>query len=244
MAYTPISLIPLALLPLLFLSCPQTLAQSAPAPAPSGPINITAILVKGGQFTTFIRLLTSTTDVANQINTQVNSSTEGMTVFAPTDNAFDNLPAGYLNNLESQKQVQLVLYHVLPKFYSLPSLLTVSNPVRTQATGNDGGVFGLNFTGQGSQVNVSTGVVVTQVNNPLRTDFPLAAYTVDKVLLPLEFNQTKSPAPAPTPATTTVNGTKTNTTVAAEPPSNGSGRMRIGWGLVAGMGLFCMGLVS
>uniref|UniRef100_A0A5B7BDD3 Putative fasciclin-like arabinogalactan protein 6 n=1 Tax=Davidia involucrata TaxID=16924 RepID=A0A5B7BDD3_DAVIN len=249
MAYTHLSLILLSLTSsLLFLLTPQVQAQSpsAPAPAPSGPINITAILDKGGQYTIFIRLLTQATQVASQINNQLNSSTEGMTVFAPTDNAFNNLPAGTLNDLSTQQQIQLVLYHVLPKYYSLANLLTVSNPVRTQATGQDGGVFGLNFTGQANQVNVSTGVVETQVNNALRQDFPLAVYQVDKVLLPLEFTEAKPPAAAPPPANTTTAGdSNTTKTTAAEPPAlNDSGRMTAGLGLVAGVGLFCMGLLS
>ncbi|KAL0302101.1 UNVERIFIED_CONTAM: Fasciclin-like arabinogalactan protein 6 [Sesamum angustifolium] len=120
-----------------------------------------------------------------------------MTVFAPTDNAFNNLPSGTLNNLTDQQHVQLVLYHICPKYYSLDSLLTVSNPVRTQASGQDGGVFGLNFTGQGNQVNVSTGIVEVPLYNALRKDFPLAVYQVDKVLLPEEFYEAKAPAASP-----------------------------------------------
>ncbi|MFS7962091.1 putative FAS1 domain-containing protein [Helianthus anomalus] len=113
-----------------------------------------------------------------------------MTIFAPTDNAFQNLPAGTLNGLSEEKKVKLVLYHVLPKFYSMDDLVTISNPVPTQA-GSSRGSLGLNFTGRASQVNVSTGVVETQINNALRKDFPLAVYVVDKVLL----FQEDAPAP-------------------------------------------------
>lgn len=185
------------------------------------------------------------TQVANQINNQVNSSTEGMTVLAPTDNAFTNLPAGTLNKLTNNQQVQLVLYHVLPKYYSLTSLLTVSNPVRTQATGQDGGMFGLNFTGNGNQVNVSSGTVETFVNNALRQSFPLAVYQLDKVLLPVEFSEAKAPAASPpAPAGTVVSSSGSNATKAADggsTPDSGSSRMSVhGLGLV---GLFCMGLL-
>ncbi|KAL2483362.1 Fasciclin-like arabinogalactan protein 9 [Forsythia ovata] len=207
-----------------------------PAPAPSGPINITGILEKAGQYTTFIRLLNQT-QAGNQINSQLNSSNEGMTVFAPTDNAFLNLPSGTLNHLSPQQQVQLVQYHVLPKYYTLENLQTVSNPVRTQATGQDGGLFGLNFTGQGNQVNVSTGIVDIPIYNALRKDFPLAVYQVDKVLLPLEFYQAKAPAASP-PAS---NGTKSDTgdkkTPDAPSPANGSGKMSMEFGLVSGLWL-------
>ncbi|KAG9447778.1 hypothetical protein H6P81_013906 [Aristolochia fimbriata] len=175
-------------------------AQSAPAPGPSGPINVTGILDKGGQYTTLIRLL-GATQIASQIENQLNNSNQGMTLFAPTDNAFNNLKPGTLNGLDTQQQVALLLYHLLPKFYRLVDLETVSNPVRTQASGNGGGLYLLNFisTTQ-NQVNVSTGIVETQLNNALRSVFPFAVYQLDTVLLPADLFGAKPPA-ASTPAT-------------------------------------------
>lgn len=245
MASTTLSLILLPLTTFLFLLSTQAQGQSAPAPSPAGPINITGILDKNGQYTTFIRLLT-TTQVATQITNQLNSSTEGMTVFAPTDNAFQSLKAGTLNGLTDQQQVQLVLYHILPKYYSLTQLLTVSNPVRTQATGQDGGVFGLNFTGQGNQVNVSTGLVEIEINNALRKDSPLAVYQVDKVLLPLELFGAKAPSSAPAPAKSTSSATNSTTVSSGEPTASknndsGSGKLNVGLGFVVALGLLCMG---
>ncbi|KAK4438743.1 Fasciclin-like arabinogalactan protein 9 [Sesamum alatum] len=238
-------LLPLTTLLSALLLLPAARAQSAPAPAPSGPINITAILEKAGQYTTFIRFLNET-QAGNQINNQVNNSHDGMTVFAPTDNAFNNLPSGTLNNLSDQQHVQLVLYHICPKFYSLESLLSVSNPVRTQASGQDGGVFGLNFTGQGNQVNVSTGIVEVPLYNALRKDFPLAVYQVDKVLLPEEFYKAKAPAASPPAADGS--GSPAGDGGAKAPstgnPGNGSGRMSVGLGLVSGIWLLCMALLS
>lgn len=179
--------------------------QSQPiAPAPTNeasPINFTAVLEAGHQFTTFIRLL-NTTQVGFQVNVQLNSSDQGMTIFAPTDNAFNNLKPGTLNSLTYQQQITLMLYHIIPKYYSLSDLLLASNPIRTQATGHEGGVFGLNFTGQAqsNQVNVSTGIVETRIDNALRQKFPLAVYVVDKVLLPEELLGTKTtPTGAPAP---------------------------------------------
>ncbi|KAI3457183.1 hypothetical protein Pfo_013846 [Paulownia fortunei] len=230
---------------LLLLLLPAAHAQSAPAPAPSGPINITGILEKAGQYTFFIRLLNQT-QAGNQINNQVNNSHDGMTVFAPTDNAFNNLPSGTLNNLTDQQQVQLVLYHICPKYYSLASLQTVSNPVRTQASGQDGGVFGLYFTGQANQVNVSTGIVEVPIYNALRKDFPLAVYQVDRVLLPKEFYEAK--APAASPPSRSGNAATTDGGDARAPstgnPGNGSGKMSVGLGLVSGFWLLCMALLS
>ncbi|KAL6973998.1 hypothetical protein U1Q18_028180 [Sarracenia purpurea var. burkii] len=105
MAHPNLSLALTFLAPILFLPAPQTYAQSPTAPMPSpsaGPINISAILVKGGQYTTFLHLLTST-HVADQIDNQFNNSNQGMTFFAPTDAAFNNLPAGTLNSLTTQQ---------------------------------------------------------------------------------------------------------------------------------------------
>ncbi|XP_057956205.1 fasciclin-like arabinogalactan protein 13 [Malania oleifera] len=230
------------ILPLLTLSLLLAFSQnqaktaSAPAPAASGTVNLTGILDKNGQYTSFIRLLTST-QVADQIDNQVNTSTEGFTVLAPTDNAFANLKAGALNGLNDQQKVQLVLYHVLPKYYSLVDFQTVSNPVRTQAGGQDGS-WGLNFIAQSNQINVSTGVVDTPLNNVLRQAKPLAVYQVDKVLLPEELfgNKTSTPAPAPVKSTPSrgSNSSSSSTPKQPSPSENGSSRARsVGLSLVA-----------
>ncbi|XP_071700128.1 fasciclin-like arabinogalactan protein 11 [Rutidosis leptorrhynchoides] len=174
-----------------------TLAQ-APAPAPSGPTNITKILEKNGQFTTLIRLMKST-QVSDQINTQLNNSNQGMTVFAPTDNAFANLKAGALNSLSDQQKVSLVQFHVLPTYITLTQFQTISNPLRTQAGDSASNKFPLNITTSGNQVNISTGVVDTTISNSLYTDGSLAVYQVDNVLLPMSLFGPAAPAPAPAP---------------------------------------------
>ncbi|KAJ1264077.1 hypothetical protein BS78_09G234900 [Paspalum vaginatum] len=181
----------------LALALPAVLCQ-APAPAAAkGPPNVTAILEKGGQFTTFMRLMKSTQQ-ETQLNSQLNNSFgSGYTVFAPTDNAFNSLKSGTLNKLSQQEQVSLVQYHILPQFYSLGSFQTASNPVRTQASGSDG-PYTLNITANSNnQVNVSTGVVATSVGTALSSAQPLAVYSVDKVLLPNDLFGVKPPASAP-----------------------------------------------
>ncbi|RLM92884.1 fasciclin-like arabinogalactan protein 11 [Panicum miliaceum] len=181
---------------------PAALAQApGPAAAPSGPPNVTAILEKGGQYTTFIRLMKETqqdTQLNSQLNSSFGNNGGGYTVFAPTDNAFNNLKPGTLNSLTQQQQVSLVQGHVLPNFYSMDSFQTASNPVRTQASGRDG-PYTLNITSDtNNQVNVSSGVVDVRINNALYSTKPLAVYSVDKVLLPLELFGAKAPAAAPT----------------------------------------------
>ena len=171
----------------------------APAPTPSGPTNITAVLEKAGQYTMFIRLLKST-QAADQINTQLNSSSsQGLTVFAPTDNAFSGLKSGTLNSLSDQQKVQLVQFHVLPTLLTMPQFQTVSNPLRTQAGDGQSGKFPLNITSSGNQVNITTGVVSATVANSVYSDKQLAVYQVDQVLLPLAMFGSSSAAPAPAP---------------------------------------------
>ncbi|KAF9593010.1 hypothetical protein IFM89_019737 [Coptis chinensis] len=174
-------------------------AQSpAQAPAPPGPTNTTKILEKAGQYNNLIRLLVST-QVGDQIDTQLNNSNQGMTLFAPTDNAFSSLKSGTLNSLTDQDKVELLQFHVLPTFVSTAQFQTVSNPLRTQAGNANSGQFLLNVTTTGNQVNLTTGVVNATVANTIYTDGKLAIYQVDKVLLPRSLFGPPAPAPAPKP---------------------------------------------
>jgi hypothetical protein len=137
--------------------------------------------------------------VGEQLASQLNNSYDGLTFFAPTDSAFAKLGAGALNALTDQQRVQLVLYHVLPRYYSLATFQTASNPLRTEGSG-PGGAYSVNVTAstENSLVNVSTGVVAVPVSNML-----LAVYSVDDVLLPVQMfgggkaGEQKASAPAP-----------------------------------------------
>ncbi|XP_054782489.1 fasciclin-like arabinogalactan protein 11 [Prosopis cineraria] len=185
-----------AILLLLLLFVHTISAQTVPA----GPTNITQVLEKAGQFTTFIKLLEAT-QVAGRINAQLNNSNQGLTIFAPTDNAFASLESGTLNSINSQEQLQLVQFHILPTLYTMSQFQTASNPLQTQAGNGGDGQFPLNVTTSGNQVNVTTGVVDATVANTIYSDSQLAVYQVDQVLLPLALfgaPPTAAPAPAPT----------------------------------------------
>ncbi|KAL0460211.1 UNVERIFIED_CONTAM: Fasciclin-like arabinogalactan protein 11 [Sesamum latifolium] len=226
---------------LLLLLSSETLAQT-PAPGPSGPTNITKILEKAGQFTTLIRLF-QITQVGDQINTQLNNSNQGLTLFAPTDNAFSSLQAGTLNSLSDQQKVSLVQFHILPTFLSMSQFQTVSNPLRTQAGDSAAGEFPLNVTTASNQVNISTGVDDATVANTIYTDGQLAVYQVDKVLLPLKIFGTPSPAAAPAPAapkaTKKKSGADDSPVAGGDSPADSSGAvgraMHVGVGIIAVM---------
>lgn len=173
---------------------PTDAVVAADSPTPA-PLDVESILVKGSQYGTFMKLLKGT-QVMTQLESQLNNTFDGITVFAPTDNAFNNLKPGTLNGLTAQQQSELVLFHILPRYYSFSTFETTSNPVRTQASGNEG-VYTVNVTSTSNQVNVSTGVNEVPVSNTLYSEFPLSVYSVDKVLLPNELFGVKAPAAAP-----------------------------------------------
>ncbi|KAJ0084681.1 hypothetical protein Patl1_30726 [Pistacia atlantica] len=176
-----------------------TLAQPAAAPAPAGPTNVTKILEKAGQFTLLIRLMKATS-VADQIDHQLNDSNNGMTLFAPSDNAFSGLSSGTLNSLNDQQKVALIQFHVIPSYITVSQFQTMSNPIRTNAGDSSPYKYPLNVTTFGNSVNISTGITNTSVSGTVYTDGQLAVYQVDKVLLPWDLFGAKPPAPAPAPA--------------------------------------------
>ncbi|TKW07069.1 hypothetical protein SEVIR_7G283500v4 [Setaria viridis] len=195
-------------------------AASAPAPAPAAPKTITAILTKAGQFTKFLQLLQSTRE-AEQITNQLKgkSSNGGLTVFAPPDNAFTALPVGTLNSLSDQQKTSLVQFHVVSMVMPASQLETVSNPLRTQAGDTGPGKYPLNITADGTNVNVSTGVVnATLDGTPLYAGDRLVVYQVNKVLLPWALYGPALP-PAPAPAPTPSKKKKAATDAAADAPA-------------------------
>ncbi|XP_059626990.1 fasciclin-like arabinogalactan protein 12 [Cornus florida] len=154
---------------------PFSIATSpAPSPVPNGPPNITQILENAGNFTTFIGLLKST-HVDDQINSQLKDSSNGLTVFAPSDDAFSNLDPGTIKSLSDLQQAELVRFHFVPTYLSTTQFQ--------------------NVTTSGNQVNVSTAVMNSNVSTPIYTDNQIAVYQVDYVLPP--WNIFASPAPAP-----------------------------------------------
>ncbi|KAI9077075.1 hypothetical protein K1719_040897 [Acacia pycnantha] len=190
----------LLLLLVFFYSILTASAQSpATAPSPSSaPTDIIRILKKAGGFATLIRLL-KTTQVYTQIDSQLLNSNNGMTFFAPTDNAFASLKPGFLNSLNDQQKNELIQFHLLPTFVAISNFDTLSNPVRTQA-GDDAERLALNVTSYGNQVNMTTGIVNTTVGGTVYSDNQLVVYQLDQVLLPRDFFVPKPPPPAPAPA--------------------------------------------
>ncbi|KAJ9188876.1 hypothetical protein P3X46_000232 [Hevea brasiliensis] len=182
---------------------PPPPAAAAPAPAlvpvmPSkGPLNVVKVLQKAGHFNFFVRLI-KTTQEDIQLFSQLNDSSDGVTIFAPTDGAFSSIiKSGTLNSLSDQEKIELVQFHIIPRFLSTSQFQTVSNPLKTLS--GSGNRYALNVTTTENLVNISTGLTNTSVSAIVYTDGKVAIYQVDKVLLPLDLFAPKPPAPAPAP---------------------------------------------
>uniref|UniRef100_K3YYU1 FAS1 domain-containing protein n=1 Tax=Setaria italica TaxID=4555 RepID=K3YYU1_SETIT len=129
----------------------------APSPAPPVPLNLTEILTKDTQYNAIIRLLKDT-EVTSQVTSLIGSdrNADGLDCAGPDRRGVCGAPA----------QSQLVLFHILPWYYSLVSFQTTTNPLRTQASGQHG-VCTVNVTSGGErQVNVST------LGKPLYSVYP------------------------------------------------------------------------
>ena len=175
--------------------------SSPPAPATSGtsgPADIISVLQKAGDFTTFIGLLKSS-QVDALINTQLKKSNQGFTVFAPTDTAFAGLKTGTLNSFSDEQKAALTKFHVIPSFLAISQFQTISNPIHTQAAGENTAEFPLNVIGNGTHVNITTGLVNTTVDSTVYSDGQLAVYEIPQVLLSQGILSPQAPAPAPVP---------------------------------------------
>jgi uncharacterized surface protein with fasciclin (FAS1) repeats len=76
----------------------------------AGQGTIMEVLQADGRFTKFVQALQLT-----NLDDQLNSDTQTYTVFAPTDSAFDQLPAGSFESLSANPQgqlLQILQYHI------------------------------------------------------------------------------------------------------------------------------------
>ncbi|KAK8488352.1 hypothetical protein V6N13_140460 [Hibiscus sabdariffa] len=171
----------------------------APAPAPAY-VNLTYLLSVAGPFHNFLDYLEST-KVMDTFQNQANNTEQGITIFVPKDSAFKALKKPSLSNLSNDQLKSLILFHAMPKFYSLADFndLSAKGPISTLA----GGQYTLNFTDNSGTVHLNSGWSKTKVTSAVHSTDPVAIYQVDKVLLPEAIFGTDippMPAPAPAPA--------------------------------------------
>ena len=204
-------------------AAPTVSPPAAPTISPTPPVDAdpVAILKKDGRFLTLLSLLTKY-DLVPAISERLSDT--GITIFAPTDNAFKKIAAD-LKKLSDASVTTILKYHALYNYETLDNLDPADNPFDTLAQD-----LTLNFTGEKGQVNVTTGVVNTKVGASLYDQSPLGLFPVEDVLIP----PTSTPPPAPGPAKA-----KTPTSTPALPPSAAT-LQRVGWGALVGAALACL----
>jgi uncharacterized surface protein with fasciclin (FAS1) repeats len=182
-------------------SPPAPILPPSPAPAP-GPhyVDLADLLSVAGPFHTFLEYLQKT-NVLETFQNQANSTKEGITIFVPKDSAFTSLKETTFANLTKDQLKSLILYHALPKFYSLAEFnkLSSQNPVPTFA----GSQYTLNFTDDMGTIQLKSMWSIPKISSSVLSTYPVAVYEVDKVLLPMQIFKSQpalAPAPAPAPA--------------------------------------------
>ena len=125
-----------------------------------------------GNFTT---LLTVATDLGLAETLQ----NEELTVFAPTDQAFENLPDGLLGSLTDEQLTEIILYHLLEGTVESSQIDTQQDAVTVQ-----GERLLLQSNADGVTINGGTSVISADISASNGV-----IHAVDEVLLPAEFRE-------------------------------------------------------
>uniref|UniRef100_A0A803KYX5 FAS1 domain-containing protein n=1 Tax=Chenopodium quinoa TaxID=63459 RepID=A0A803KYX5_CHEQI len=175
----------------------SVLEISAPIIAPAlltaagSDVNLTAVLDKAG-CKTFASLISS----SGVLKIFQNQMEKGITIFAPTDEAFKAKGVPDLSKLSNAEVVSLLQFHALSSYSPVGTLKTTKGKLATLAPG--GGKYDLSPSTSGDTVTLHTGVDSSRVAGTLLDSTPVVVYSVDNVLLPVAlFGESPAPAPAP-----------------------------------------------
>lgn len=132
------------------------------------------IIDKAASLGTFNTLLSAVTDAGL---TSTLSYSGDLTVFAPTDEAFGNLPDGLLESLTTEQLTEILTYHVIGSEIFSTDLDASQTPIALSGEG-------LYVTKDGSEVKVngSSSVITADVDVSNGV-----IHAIDEVLLPNEF---------------------------------------------------------
>ncbi|MCO5604237.1 hypothetical protein L7F22_058400 [Adiantum nelumboides] len=166
-------------------------------PAPP-PVNISQIISQAGNFSRFISTLVST-GVDKVL--QSHDTPPGITIFAPTNAAFDRVGSETIARLQAVQLVALMQFHALVSFYPTEELATANGPQPTLASGSGRGAYTITL----SQNRVGVIIINAGGNNvpiagTLYSNNPVAVFVIDSVLLPAEiFGAAAAAPPSPLP---------------------------------------------
>lgn len=171
-------------------------AEILTAAPPAADVNITALLVKAG-CKNFASLIVST----GVLKVYESALDNGLTIFAPNDDAFKAENAPDLSTLSNAELVSILQYHALAAYSPIGTLKETKDKITTLAT-NGAGKYALGVATEGDSVSLVTGVDTSRIASTVLDSTPLCIFTVDSLLLPVEiFGKPPTPAPAPAPET-------------------------------------------
>ena len=179
------------------LSSPAVAHETKNPAAPSSPIDLPPpvhhvdladLLDVAGPFQTFLNYM-QRTSVIETIQSQADHTKAGITIFVPRDSAFAALkkkkttPA--IASLTKAQLKSLLLYHALPRFYSLAEVgsLRWRSPAATFA----GSQYTLNLTEDIGTIRVRSAWSNAKIGSTVYGTALVAVYEVNKVLLPLQI---------------------------------------------------------
>ncbi|XP_078428615.1 fasciclin-like arabinogalactan family protein [Wolffia australiana] len=176
---------------------PSGLDLAAADGRPSPGVNVSEVLVNGGDFNVAAAMLAASGVAAELVEDQRGA---GITVFVPSDESFSKVPRwGRLQGLPAEKKAALLRFHVLHCYYPLGSLESIVNPVQpTLATeGSGAGRFTLDIARANGSLAIDTGLVRASITRTVYDQNPVAVFAVSRVLLPKEIFGVVGGAAAP-----------------------------------------------
>lgn len=196
---------------------PGVLVPPPPAPPSSSSVvvsNITGLIEKAG-----CKTFASSLAESGVLKTYESAVKNGLTVFAPSDEAFEAKSVPDLTKLTRGEVVKLLEYHALPRYKPRGSLRTNKHKISTLA----GKEFDLTTSTSGDEVVLHTGVASSRLVDTVLDATPVIIFTVDNVLLPTElFGKPPSPSPAPEPTISPAEGASPTADSPSEPPAEKS----------------------
>jgi hypothetical protein len=147
----------------------------------AGQGTIMEVLQADGRFTKFVQALQLT-----NLDDQLNSDTQTYTVFAPTDSAFDQLPAGSFESLSANPQgqlLQILQYHIatpglrIDGLQNIGSITTLQGGRLTITTIGAAGVTGTATTAAAAATTNATETMTTSAAETTTADNVTAVTT-------------------------------------------------------------------
>jgi len=107
---------------------------------PAPPMSLVDVATENGGFTTLVSALQAT-----GLDATLADFDNDYTVFAPTDAAFEKLPAGTVESLTAEQLSNILLYHVLPGKVMSDGAITVAQSSDNMVTTANGDMLSLSY---------------------------------------------------------------------------------------------------